>query len=282
MKFQTYGKYNPNQTVKTNPSKFVDYEVLEGLDHLLGKLEEFDIEIHEKYLEKLNMRLKSLIDKDIVSSNDIEELIDKYLHLKDYPQLAENSVNYSFDLMGLTDGNWDSPEIKLSEKEKLRGFIYPKYLHLHVLTQILGREEAIKFYKEQVNQLIGSFTDLQQINDVETLRGNYIRGAQHGGEVRTIGEVVDGKVINRKDTCLWAEIINEVSDDNELSNAVICFPDFKHAEMRNQNFVMTRNYTIVDGDPYCDQMVHDISINSNIDHPPKEFFDNIQPISEGE
>ena len=69
-------------------------------------------------------------------------------------------------------------------------------------------------------------------------------------------------------------------EDKELVYVICCHRDFKYAKMQNEHFVLTRHYTIAEGDPYCDKVFHDTRIDKEVTHPSKEFLDNIWPLHE--
>jgi hypothetical protein len=279
LRVQKYGEYDPYQKTEIQAVEFVERALLARLNHLLGFLERYNPDLYRKYLLALTSKLETLVQENFV----IQKVIDvycycsKYDNLKDQPELCELVVNYGLGLLNLPkDEPWESQTIEIDERDYLRGFLIGYYQLALILTQIIDRKVAIKLLKRQIDQFLHDHPRIPKIPDLETTRENFIEGAQEGGEVRIISDVHDGKLIIRKDTCQWADIMKETNDP-ELSYVVACYGDFKNCSERNQNFVLTRNYTIVEGYPYCDEIIHDTRIVSNLKHPPREFFDKLWP-----
>ena len=98
------------------------------------------------------------------------------------------------------------------------------------------------------------------------------------GWVIVQGVIKDGKFPQRKDTCMWHDAIKELPD-TELRYLAACYGDFQGYNNNNENFMLTMEHTIVEGDPYCSCVLHDTRIDNSLEHPPKEFFDNMWPLS---
>ncbi|MFQ5979162.1 MAG: L-2-amino-thiazoline-4-carboxylic acid hydrolase [Candidatus Heimdallarchaeota archaeon] len=280
MPIQKYGEYNPNLKIEFYSVEFVERALLARLNHLLGFLLDHNPEIHNRYLLKLKSRFESLVQVNLVVQKaiEIEELGRKYDHLLDQPEIITLILNYGFWLLNLPkDAAWESQKVEISEKNYLGTYLLGYYQLVLVLAEIMGKEEAIKLLKDHIDQFYHNHPRIPKVPDLERLREMHIEGAQDGGEIRIISDVHDGKLVIRKDSCLWAEIMKDLNDP-ELAYIVACYGDFKNCSERNQNFVLTRNYTIVEGFPYCDEVIHDTRIVNNLGHPPKEYFDNLWPL----
>ena len=47
--------------------------------------------------------------------------------------------------------------------------------------------------------------------------------------------------------------------------------------MKNDpNFVLTRQNTIMEGQDYCDFCYHDTRLVDQVEHPPKEFWEDLE------
>lgn len=115
-----------------------------------------------------------------------------------------------------------------------------------------------------------------QANQPEAHRGIRKEARKRRGWVSVFSEVEDGEYIIRNENCLLVEALDDL-EDKELVYVICCHGDSKYAEMQNEHFVLTRHYTIAEGDPYCDKVFHDTRIDKKITHPSKEFLDNIWP-----
>ncbi|MHA2250611.1 MAG: L-2-amino-thiazoline-4-carboxylic acid hydrolase [Candidatus Kariarchaeaceae archaeon] len=275
--FEKYGTYNPDQMLSVDPFDLVQHCVLNRLNHLSSLLFEQDPTIQQRFLKVLNMRFDSLIQQEIVNLDGLEEIVNNYDFLIKHPEIIENSMNYCFQVMDLAEHNWANSRLDILEGQQLRGILHTIYQFLLVLTGVLGRENAVELFKLHIDQFFHKSSRIPKVDDIEAMRNKYINDAQEGGEIRIVSELKDGKFVNRKDTCLWADIMREISEDSELSYLVACYADFKYTTEMNENFILTRTCTIIEGGPYCDEVIHDTSINDSIKHPSREYFDYIWP-----
>ena len=62
--------------------------------------------------------------------------------------------------------------------------------------------------------------------------------------------------------------------DSELKHAVFCSNDHALFKKNNENFELTRTSTLMIG-TYCDFCLHDTRIVDKIEHPSKEFIENL-------
>jgi hypothetical protein len=99
---------------------------------------------------------------------------------------------------------------------------------------------------------------------------------ENPGWLRLVSDVEDGKVLIRKDTCLWADAMEEFPDE-ELKFLVCCYGDYFSIKMRNSNFELTMEHSIAGGHPYCDCVIHDTRINDKLEHPSDDFFASLKP-----
>ncbi|MCK5159667.1 MAG: hypothetical protein KAR08_10945, partial [Candidatus Heimdallarchaeota archaeon] len=94
MKFQKYGKQIPNlldKEVEIQPIDFAQKSPIKRLNYLLGLVKEKELSNFSKYIKNLELKFKSLINKDILSKKDlnIDELLIDFDILKEYPELAK-------------------------------------------------------------------------------------------------------------------------------------------------------------------------------------------------
>ncbi|MCK5159263.1 MAG: L-2-amino-thiazoline-4-carboxylic acid hydrolase, partial [Candidatus Heimdallarchaeota archaeon] len=238
-----------------------------------------------KYIKNLELKFKSLINKDILSKKDlnIDELLIDFDILKEYPELAKNSLTYFLQILQLSEkDDWIKEKVKVLNKNYLRSFLIPKYYHLQTLAETIGRKEAIQLYKFYVTKFINdNLSPKRKIFDtMEAFKEHFEMDKKEitVGWYGLLSGVKDGKFFFRKDNCLWAEALMDLPD-TEIKYLICCYGDFQAALTRsNDSFVLTMKNTIVEGDPYCDCIIHDTSIDWDLTHPSSEFWDNLKPI----
>lgn len=287
MKFQKYGKRIPDlleKEVEIQPIDFAQKSPIKRLNYLLGLIKEKEPSNFSKYIENLELKFKTLITKDILSEKDlnIDELLTDFDILKEYPELAKNSLTYFLQILQLTEkDDLIKEKVKVLNKNYLRSFLIPKYYHLQTLAETIGREEAIQLYKFYVTKFINdNLSPNRKIFDtMEAFKEHFEKDKKEItiGWYGLLSEVKDGKFFFRKDNCPWAEALMDLPD-KEIKYFICCYGDFQAAITRsNESFILTMKHTVVEGDPYCDCIYHDTSVNWDVTHPPKEFWDNLEP-----
>jgi hypothetical protein len=267
-----------NNPVELVPKEFALLSPLGRLDFILGLLRESKPEFLTSYVEMLTSRYETLSPEDEVSRRGIaieSEISDKE-HLKDYPSLAKWNLNYFLSELGLDiDASWDD-KLEVPGRNHLRSFLMPKYQNLLALIDVIGCTDAIDFIKKYI-QLFMEHHLRDSEDEFDSLEEWAKKGREDDegqGWVRIWGEVKDGTVIIRKDTCGWDAALEDI-DDRELKYLVCCYGDFFSIKGQNRNYALTMEHTIAKGDPYCDVVIHDLRVNDKLEHPPKEFFDNL-------
>ena len=158
----------------------------------------------------------------------------------------------------------------------------PKYYNLHVLAETIGREEAFQLYKFYVTKFINdNLSPNRKIFDtMEAFKEHFEKDKKEVtiGWYGLLSEVKNGKFFFRKDNCSWAEVLMDLPD-KEIKYFICCYGDFQAAITRsNESFILTMKHTVVEGAPYCDCIYHDTSVDWDLTHPPKKFWDNINPM----
>ena len=288
MKFQKYGKRIPNlldKEVEFQPIDFALESPFKRLNYLLRLIKEKEPSIFTDYVKNLKLKLKSLVKEDIISKKDlnINKLLSNFDVLKRQPELAKNSLNHFLQILQPSEkDDWVNEKVKILNKNYLRSFLIPKYYNLQALSETIGRDEAFQFYKFYVTKFINdNLSPTRKIFDtMEAFKEHFEMDKKEitVGWYGLLSGVKDGKFFFRKDNCLWAEALMDLPD-TEIKYLICCYGDFQAALTRsNDSFVLTMKNTIVEGDPYCDCIYHDTSIDWDLTHPLSEFWDNLKPI----
>lgn len=287
MKFQKYGKRITNlldKEVEFQPIDFAMKSPFKRLNYLLELIKERKPSIFTDYVKNLKLKLKSLVKEDIISKKilNIDELVSNFDNLKEHPELAKYNLNYFLQILQLSEkDDWINKKVKILNKNYLRSFLIPKYYNLQALSETIDRDEAFQLYKFYVTKFINDnlspnrkiFDTMEAFKDHFEIDKKEITIGWYG----ILSEVKNGKFFFRKDNCLWAEALMDLPD-TEIKYLICCYGDFQAALTRsNDSFVLTMKHTIVEGDPYCDCIYHDTSIDWDLTHPSKEFWDNLDP-----
>lgn len=254
---------------------------LKRLDNLLGILKEHNPGSIPQYVGNLERKLLGLVRTNYVEKRniDLKQRLSELKHMGEYSVLAERALNYLLGELKLPeDGDW-SDDMQVVQRDYLQAFLSSRYHNVDVLTESIAREQAIEIYKQHFEKIVKERVANAEVEE-ESLEkfseDSRNEDPENPGWLRVVSEPEDGKVLVRKDTCLWADAMKEYPD-SELKFLVCCYGDYFSIKLRNSNFELTMENSIAGGHPYCDCVIHDTSINERLDHPSDEFFASLKP-----
>jgi len=279
------GVLNPDvleKLVEVQPFEYARREPLKRLNFLLGFVKKISPDSIEKYVSNLTEKYKALVKEDFVDKRKIvlKEVFDEYTLLEKYSELAKSSLNYYLHLYQIPENvNWKKDKIKVPNKNHLLSFLHPRYYNLLTLVETIGREEAIKLYKQYITHyyIAGRKNRENDCPDVKTLFENRIDPKNEPSDwVVVVGLINEGKYAFKNENCMWVDVLQDLPDP-ELKYYICCYGDYEAAKFKNENFILTMEHTIAQGDPYCSRVYHDTRIDYDLHHPPKEFWDKFNP-----
>ena len=278
------GQYNISDLERLqeiNPLEYAKRTVLKRLNYLIGYIKKEMPEILPAFVNKLRKHYEQHVQTSFIEKQnfDLTELCKEFLHLKIYPDLLKTSLDYYLQLLDYdSNKDWIQESIKISNKNHIRSVLYPRYYCAQMLTEILERNQAVRLFKgyieSYVKSIAGDGTKYETLEDFRNARIPKEDDPPNIGWVIVHGKIENGKFPQRKDTCMWADAINELPDD-ELRYLAACYGDFQGYNNCNENFILTMKHTVVEGHPYCDCVTHDIRINNVLNHPSEDFFDKL-------
>ena len=289
MEFIELGNYDEkalDYLKEIEPLNYAKNIPLLQLDYLLGFIKRRKQEIYNSFIENLEKHYAELEKENYVTKRNfkISIILDATDILKQYKPLARNSLNYFLSLLKIPlEANWEEEKQEVKNVDYFRSFAYPSYQNLVILSDTVGKEEAIKLYKIFVTEFM-IFKNKRTKGKYETLeeqREDEIRDFKENpypGWVRIESTIENGKLHHRRDTCLLAEAIKDLPD-KDFRYLVACYKDFQGTKINwNKDFVLTIGHTLIEGDTYCSCTIHDTKINWDLTHPPDEFWDSMWPL----
>ena len=288
MKFIHIGECRPEimdeKTQEYQPLEHAE-RLLKSCDHLLGTIKAQQPTRLAEYVANLTARYQQLVKSNFLSLRDadVSLLITGLAHLREHPILARFYLNYNFQLLQLAKTTkWKHTKVEVILRTFMRSRYVPIYTNLQVLTETLPRDTAIQLFKDHINNYMqGRVAEMDdRFQTLEELR-EMLLGMGEWGVVGNVGEVKDGKLIMRRDTCLHNALLADIPDQ-ELKFLTCCYGDYEGVRSFNKHFKLTMHHTRVKGDSYCDCVYYDTRITQDFTHPPKEFFDNIWPLTDNE
>ncbi|MHA1200746.1 MAG: hypothetical protein ACTSQF_15610 [Candidatus Heimdallarchaeaceae archaeon] len=288
--FQT-GQYqisDLDRIQELQPLEYAQKTTLKRLNYLIGFITKEKPELLPSFAVKLNNRFVNFLEPQYKSANIQipEEVSNKLMHLKLYPDLMHNSILFYLQLLKFDyTKDWRKAKIKVPNFNYIQAFLYHRYYNAQVLTEVIERNQAVQLFKGYITAYVKSLysgkANYESLEDFRNARIPQEGDPPNIGWVIVQGKIENGKYPQRKDTCMWVDAIKELPD-TELKYLAACYGDFQSYNNSNQNFILTMEHTVVEGDPYCSCIVHDTRINDDLTHPPKEFFDNMWHLNQDE
>lgn len=286
LKFRKYGKNLPDVLELEDEIPSVEVALksqLKRLNYLLGIVNEKKPNSYLDYINNLITKFKTLVKKDYLGSRnyDVYDFLTDSNKLRKFPELARNYINYIIQILQVSDTtDLSNEKIKVTKRIYLRTLLVPRYYNTLVLTETIDREEAIRLYKYFVTQFVidNQSPNRKIFESLEAFQEFFEKDKEEItiGVYGLLSDVTNGKFIFRKDNCLYADAITDLPD-KMVKYLVCCYVDFQAAVVRSKgNFILTMKHTIVEGDSYCDCIIHDTNIDWDLYHPSKEFWDNIE------
>ncbi|MFW9955576.1 MAG: L-2-amino-thiazoline-4-carboxylic acid hydrolase [Candidatus Thorarchaeota archaeon] len=253
------------------------------MDYLLGFVKEEHPEVVTEYVGNLLARYQDLLNGERRNANpyDLEQLVSDNPNMKEHLELARVTLNYILQVLQLP-AETKMGTSKVVNKNYFQSFSHPSYHNLLVLTETIGRAEAIAFYKKFVTSYWHYVRNpnRETYDNLETLFEKATEPKEVPSDwVIVRGMIGDGKYAYRNDNCLWIEAIDDLPD-SELKYYVCCYGDYERAKDYHDSIVLTMEHTIAQGDPYCSRVLHDTRVDWDLRHPPKSFWDNMKPENE--
>ncbi|MHA2251370.1 MAG: L-2-amino-thiazoline-4-carboxylic acid hydrolase [Candidatus Kariarchaeaceae archaeon] len=274
-KVDTY-THNKETTIKITENLS---RVTSSLSLFLAKLKEIQPDIYDDYSDKFRKRLLSLIGKDCPNFEEMN--IPGFNEaISELTELHKLYYVFSFQLLDVPSG-YSANTFTVSWYNDDKSFLFPAYIRLFVLCEILGRKDAIAYYQNYVDTVLYERTEANlELNDLDSFWD-----AEEGEEDHPsygLGFRANrGKFGFRVDKCVNYDVLKTLNDP-ELTHVLCCYGDTALFESRNPNFVYTMQKTLMKGDPYCDKCFHDKRHVDRIEHPSDEFWDSLiskHPIS---
>ncbi|MFW9808783.1 MAG: L-2-amino-thiazoline-4-carboxylic acid hydrolase [Candidatus Thorarchaeota archaeon] len=286
MKFVRTGKYREDTLERSVEINSLDEARgrFKRMNYLLGFVKVQKPEDFPEYVLNLISKYDSLLKDERKISNplDLDELVSDNPNLKEHLELAIVVLNYFRQILQLPTES-KLGKIEVVNRNYFRSFSHISYPNLLVLTETIGRDEAISLYKRFVTHytLENRDPNRETIDDLETLFAKRTEPKEVPSDWEIVHTMLaDGKYAFRNDNCVFLNAIGEDLPDSELKYYVCCYGDYEKFRNYHDSVILTMEHTIAQGDPYCSRVLHDTRVDWNLQHPPKSFWDSMEPDNE--
>ena len=284
MRFEVVGQEKEKVTITISPLDLAKSDIFEMLSLLLEKIKTENKEILHLFIDIVSKSLEKMMKNEHFTSENsrLREEISTYKQLEDYYDFVRKHLNFFIETLDINeDLLWKNERISFDDKNFMESVFCQFYTHLASLIELLGKENAIDFYKEHVDNFNYTINARNQKNiykDLSDLREKQIKWLQNNpyGRVRIFSDVRDGKLIR---ICKNCEKLNALKDsglkDKQILYAIMCYMHIPLAKVWNKNIILTLDSRVVDESPYCVYVYHDTRITKEIIHPSKKFLDEM-------
>jgi len=286
MKFVKTGKYRQDtmeRLVEINSLEQLQNRI-NRMNYFLGFVRKRIPETFPQYVENLITKYQDLLDDDRLKVNppDFDDIVSQNVHMKEQPELAKLVLNYIIQILQLP-AEKRLGKVEVVNRAYYRSWSHQNYTNLVVLTETIGREKAITLFKRFVTQYSkeNRNPDRETIEDLESLYAKRIEPKEVPSDWEIVHAMIDdGKYAFRNDNCVFLTAIGDDLPDTELKYYCCCYGDYENFKVYHDSVILTMEHTIAQGDPYCSRVLHDTRVDWNLRHPPKSFWDSMNPENE--
>ena len=285
MKFVKTGKYRQDtleRSVEINSLEEAQNR-LERMNYFLGFIRERNPDIFPEYINKLIAKYQGLLEDERRKANppDLDELVSENPHMKEHLVLTRLVLNYILQILQLP-AEAKLGKNKVVNRNYFRSWSHHNYSNLLVLTETIGRAEAIALFKKFItHHTLENRNPNRKTYDTETIFANAIKPKEEPSDWEIVHTMIrDGKYAFRNNTCVFLNAIGEDLPDTELKYYICCYGDYEKFRNYHDSIVLTMEHTIAQGDPYCSRVLHDTRVDWDLRHPPKSFWDSMKPENE--
>jgi hypothetical protein len=281
MKFVRTGKYRPDaldRLVEIKPLEEAQNR-LKKMDYLLEFVREQNPEAYPKYVGNLQNMYQSLLEDERkkASPSVLDELLSDRPTMSEHLEFARAFLNYFLQILQIP-AEADLEKYEVINRNYFQSWSYLSYHNLLVLTETIGRVEAIALYKRFITHynIENRDPNRETIDNLETLFAKAIEPQEVPSDWEMIrGMIGDGKYAFRNENCLLNDASKDLPD-TELKYYICCYGDYEKFKDYHDSIILTMEHTLVQGDPYCSRLLHDTRVDWDLRHPPKSFWDSME------
>ncbi|MHA2224823.1 MAG: L-2-amino-thiazoline-4-carboxylic acid hydrolase [Candidatus Hodarchaeales archaeon] len=261
--------YDEDAIIEVNISKHIS----EGPN----RLESFIQTVKSTHPSSLDIVIDELSNRFKSSEYTPKSEILNYQVLQNHPTLLKNACGALLTpILSETMITNETLSVKINIRSLLRSRLFFSYQIALSLTSIMSRKKSISYFQEFIDQGTKKMRDpsnyLEKLDAINEEVDKFQKLFQSHNLIDF--KIQEGKAGYKMLKCKWYEVMKELNDP-DLSYAVCCHYDFEAAKNMNPDFVLTRENTIMEGHGYCDFCYHDTRLINKVEHPSKEFWEEI-------
>ena len=275
MKIEKISDFRPEKKNDTNILNVVSTNLI-IVDRFLKYLIEHKENLLPDFISELEKKYLSVsLAKYNIAPGQFDDILDKLTIVKDYPKLIDSITFLVLSALDIpSDYNWDPPILKIPQVTISKAWVVPRIYFSELLTEMIERKEAIEFLKDYFVYYVNTYRKVVTHENLKSVFETDIESGRKGQNTKCVSTMLnEGVYVSRVDKCMVPEALKDYAD-TEIKHTVCCSADHAIVKKTNEHFAFTRTSTLMDGN-YCDFCCHDTRIVDEIEHPTREFFENL-------
>jgi hypothetical protein len=253
------------------------------LNLLLSFVKERYPETFQEYIDNLRAKYEDLLEDERRKAHPVElnDIVSENRNMSEQIELSRLALNYFLQVLQVPAES-SMGKATVVNKNYFQSWSHLSYYSLLVLTETIGRTEAITLYKRFVTRYFYEKRNPNRktYDNLETFFARVTEPQETPSDWVTVHTMLaDGKYASRRDNCIFIQSQDDLPD-SELKYYISCYGDFERAKDYHNSVVLTMEHTIAQGDPYCSRLYHDTRVDWDLRHPPKSFWDSMEPENE--
>ena len=267
----TKNDYNKSLTHEFEIDKVLRRPI-EDMDYFLRYLNSNSPDIMEQVVNYL-LKWAQSIGSESTTPQKLFEVEAEFLQR--YPELFSSLEKSILQLLNFSEyqDKIDDGKVIILFTDYLKSYIIPAYQMAFALTTVLPRTTALQFYKDFIDYYVQENKDsfAYEVKNPEEEFEQMKKYPQATHDI-VLFLLEKGMIVNKITRCMWHELLSQFNDA-EIAYAVACHIDFSKTICTNENIMLTRTKTLMQGDEYCDFCWHDKRFDDELKHPDSEFWE---------
>jgi hypothetical protein len=276
MRIESIDNFKPNKMVRVDIEQIISSNMI-IVDRFLTYLSKHMKSLTNDFISQLILKYKSLSSFKTQKENLYfnEKTLEKLELLQKYPQLIESIVSLICTILEVENSeNMSGSEMFSTQEQLSRAWLITRIYFSELLTKLMDRDEAIKFLKEYFVYYANNYRTVEPHDNLLSVFESDLEGAKTNENTSMVSVLINNEVYaSRVDKCI-APVALQKYTDAEIKYTVCCSADYAIVKKTNENFVLTRTITLMNG-PYCDFCCHDTRYTNKIEHPSMQFYEKL-------
>ncbi|HUT79797.1 MAG TPA: hypothetical protein VMZ29_01235 [Candidatus Bathyarchaeia archaeon] len=283
--FKKYGNQVAEPKVTIHPLDFAKSDVFWTLTLILRKIRNERPKIYQGFKEKVSNILLQEIKQDYFDEqNDkLDRELVQYDKLSEESKFVKLHLSFIIEKLGITPEDlWANKKTAFLTTDFIPSSFGLFFIQVSALIFLLGREEALQFfrefldaYNEEVNAIYQK-NRFKELVDFSIEQANWLPVNPYGRH-QIINDGTNGQFLKLCVTCekYNSMIQTKYGQDKEILYTIMCYMHKPLAKVWNDHFILDLEQSLALGDKYCSYIYYDTREKRKTKSFTKEFLDKI-------